>query len=297
MRPERSGPRRRTARRRWGWRGLAPVGQPSAPATRITTAAAQLSHRHQHDTHLWLFFEPSFSSSFSASGHGCTRCTGPLAMSATVCPSRLTLLDVGALRHEIQDAVDVAARGGVMQRGVAVVVDGVDVGAGHFDQVLDAAAGSPPANECASWRRSLRRSRRRRPPAAAARRDRRSESAAGPTRPALRAPPGIAERAAGRPDASSGCSGRRRARSSSVIAATSPANAARQNGVAPISSTPARSKLYSEYHTFLVQARVRIGALLEQRLHEIEVGHLLLVDRRAAADRARAAPTCTLSAA
>src|SRR5687768_5408631 len=76
---------------------------------------------------------------------------------------------------------------------------------------------------------------------------------------------------------------------SNDIAPTSPANAARQNGVAPISSTPARSKLYSEYHTFLVTrrpghvergierrhavggGRIRIGALIEQPLREIEV--------------------------
>src|SRR5882672_6426176 len=44
----------------------------------------------QHEMHLWLFFAPSFSRSASASGHGWMRCTGPLAMSAVVLPSRLT---------------------------------------------------------------------------------------------------------------------------------------------------------------------------------------------------------------
>src|SRR6185295_19527476 len=48
-------------------------------------------HR-QHDTHLWLFFAPSFSRRASASGHGWMRCTGPLAMSAVVRPSRVTAL-------------------------------------------------------------------------------------------------------------------------------------------------------------------------------------------------------------
>ena len=44
--------------------------------------------------------------------------------------------DVGALRHEIQNHLVVAAGGGVVQRRVAVVVPRVDVGAKHFDQVL-----------------------------------------------------------------------------------------------------------------------------------------------------------------
>jgi len=39
---------------------------------------------------LWLFFEPSFSSSATVAGNGETRCTGPFAMSATVCPLRAT---------------------------------------------------------------------------------------------------------------------------------------------------------------------------------------------------------------
>src|SRR5262249_40354943 len=51
-----------------------------------------LTSSDQHDTHLWLFFAPSFSSSASASGHGWMRCTGPFAMSAVVLPSRLTAL-------------------------------------------------------------------------------------------------------------------------------------------------------------------------------------------------------------
>ena len=44
----------------------------------------------QHDTQLWLFFEPRLSSSATVSGIGETRCTGPLAMSAVVWPRRLT---------------------------------------------------------------------------------------------------------------------------------------------------------------------------------------------------------------
>ena len=71
---------------------------------------------------MWLFFEPSFSSSATASGNGWMRCTGPLAMSAVVCPSRDDGLDVGALRDQVLDHLDVAARGGVVQRGVALVV-------------------------------------------------------------------------------------------------------------------------------------------------------------------------------
>src|SRR5262245_6999364 len=46
----------------------------------------------QQETHLWLFLAPSFSRRASASGHGWMRCTGPLAMSAVVLPSRLTAL-------------------------------------------------------------------------------------------------------------------------------------------------------------------------------------------------------------
>ena len=48
-----------------------------------------------------------------------SRCTGPLAMSAVVCPSRLTRVDVGALRHEVGDHLDVAAR---RRRGAAAVL-------------------------------------------------------------------------------------------------------------------------------------------------------------------------------
>lgn len=44
----------------------------------------------QQETHLWLFLEPSFVRSATVSGNGCTRCTGPFAMSATVWPSRFT---------------------------------------------------------------------------------------------------------------------------------------------------------------------------------------------------------------
>ena len=64
------------------------------------------------------------------------RCTGPLAMSTVVCPSRLTAFDVGALRHEIQDHLVVAARGGVVQRRVAVVIARVDVGVQFLDEVF-----------------------------------------------------------------------------------------------------------------------------------------------------------------
>ena len=46
--------------------------------------------RRQQETHLWLFFEPSFSSSATVAGNGETRCTGPFAMSATVWPLRAT---------------------------------------------------------------------------------------------------------------------------------------------------------------------------------------------------------------
>ena len=44
----------------------------------------------QHETHLWEFFDPSFSSRATVAGNGDTRCTGPFAMSATVCPLRAT---------------------------------------------------------------------------------------------------------------------------------------------------------------------------------------------------------------
>src|SRR5207253_4920502 len=47
-------------------------------------------HGRQHDTHLWLFFDPSFSSSATVAGNGEMRCTGPFAMSAVVWPLRAT---------------------------------------------------------------------------------------------------------------------------------------------------------------------------------------------------------------
>ena len=43
----------------------------------------------QHDTHLLLFFAPSFTSKAMVSGNGATLSIGPLAMSAVVCPLRL----------------------------------------------------------------------------------------------------------------------------------------------------------------------------------------------------------------
>jgi hypothetical protein len=57
---------------------------------RLPTADSRSKVAPQQDTHLWLFFEPSFSRSATVSGNGETRCTGPLAMSATVCPLRAT---------------------------------------------------------------------------------------------------------------------------------------------------------------------------------------------------------------
>ena len=50
----------------------------------------QVHNSRQQETHLWLFFEPSFSSSATVAGNGETRCTGPFAMSATVWPLRAT---------------------------------------------------------------------------------------------------------------------------------------------------------------------------------------------------------------
>src|SRR6185503_19630613 len=44
---------------------------------------------------------------------------------------------VAVLRPQLHDQLVVAARRGVVERGVAVVVAGVDVGAELFDQVLD----------------------------------------------------------------------------------------------------------------------------------------------------------------
>src|SRR5207344_1730696 len=51
---------------------------------------AAASELRQQETHRWLFFEPSFSSSATVAGNGDTRCTGPFAMSAVVCPLRAT---------------------------------------------------------------------------------------------------------------------------------------------------------------------------------------------------------------
>ena len=83
-----------------------------------------------------MFFAPSFSSSATASGNGWMRCTGPLAMSAVVRAFAADRLHVGALRHQVLNHLDVAARRGVVQRGVAFVVEGVDVGVQFLDQVL-----------------------------------------------------------------------------------------------------------------------------------------------------------------
>lgn len=44
----------------------------------------------QHETHLLLFLAPRLIRSFTASGNGCVRWTGPFAMSAVVWPSRFT---------------------------------------------------------------------------------------------------------------------------------------------------------------------------------------------------------------
>ena len=141
------------------------------------------------------------------------RCTGPLAMSAVVLPSRVDRLDVGALRHQVLNHLDVAARRRVVQRGVAFVIDGVDVGVQLLDQVLDRRPACRPARSDASWRRSLRRSRRRRRPAAASRRARRPPPAAAPTRRPRRGR--CRRRAGGRRSAWCGCSDRRRTRPAS----------------------------------------------------------------------------------
>src|SRR4030095_5304505 len=46
--------------------------------------------RAQHDLHLWLFFDPSFSRRATVSRNGGILCTGPFAMSAVVWPFLLT---------------------------------------------------------------------------------------------------------------------------------------------------------------------------------------------------------------
>jgi hypothetical protein len=51
-------------------------------------------------------------------------------------PAAVHLLDVGALGDEVRDHLVVAARGRVMDCGVAVVIDRVHVGAQLLDEVL-----------------------------------------------------------------------------------------------------------------------------------------------------------------
>src|SRR5688500_12378437 len=65
--------------------GRAGPGGPTRPF-----GAAPVSACDQQVMHRWLFFEPSDSSSFTTSGIGETRETGPFAMSATVWSRRLT---------------------------------------------------------------------------------------------------------------------------------------------------------------------------------------------------------------
>src|SRR5581483_4809942 len=59
-------------------------------APRALHRSSVVLHVLQQETHLWLFLDPSFSSSATVSGNGDTRCTGPFAMSATVWPLRAT---------------------------------------------------------------------------------------------------------------------------------------------------------------------------------------------------------------
>src|SRR3990172_9348129 len=51
-------------------------------------------------------------------------------------------LHVGALRNEVQNHLDVASGGGVVEGGSALVVAGVHVGPTLLDQVLDGGGGS-----------------------------------------------------------------------------------------------------------------------------------------------------------
>ena len=78
-------------------------------------AGDPLSPPRQQDRHLWLFFAPRPSRNLMASGQGCVRCTGPLAMSTVVWPSRLTTSGIGALRDQVLQHLDVAAGRGVVQ--------------------------------------------------------------------------------------------------------------------------------------------------------------------------------------
>ena len=141
---------------------------------------------NQQETHLWLFFDAElleqrerFRERLDALHRAVRHVRGRLALAVDG-------LHVGALRDEVLDHLDVAARRRVVQRGVALVVDGVDVGVELLDQVLRPRPASRSARSGASWRRSLRRSRRRPRPGAAARRGRRPAPAAAPTRPSLR---------------------------------------------------------------------------------------------------------------
>ena len=77
------------------------------------------------------------------SGNGLMRCTGPLAMSTVVLPSRLTAFESAPFETRYENHLVVAARGGVVDRGVAVVIARVDVGVQLLDQVLDRGAACP----------------------------------------------------------------------------------------------------------------------------------------------------------
>ena len=79
--------------RRAARRAAIPASRRRAAFPRAKRAAFPRAVRRaacQQLTQRWLFFAPRLSSSATVSGNGCTRCTGPLAISTVVWPLRLT---------------------------------------------------------------------------------------------------------------------------------------------------------------------------------------------------------------
>src|SRR5262249_28488836 len=173
------------------------------------------------------------------------RSVGHIGRRASLARDRL---HVGALRDEVPNHLDVAARRRVMQGGIAFVIVRVHVGVQLLDEILD-------GREHAARREAMRV--RGKPFAVAdagrrlQRRHARTTDRNGrQSRYVLHFAVDVAR--ARTADRLVRMFGSAPYDTSSFIASTSLAYAARQNAVAPISSTPDRSKLYPEYHTFLL---------------------------------------------
>ena len=227
----------------------------------------------QHDTQLWLLTAPRPSRSSIVAGNGWMRWTGPFAMSTVVCPRRLTAMTSAPLIDKVPDQLVIASGRGVMHGVVAVVVPGVHVGAQLLDQVPY--GGEPPVGHVA-----MRIARKPFPV---------SDTRGGVDRPHCGAvhrhgreprpifPIVVAAAAAVRAAFGSARPGSAPEATSSFIASTSVAYAARQNGVAPRTFTRRRSKVVGHVPDVLPEPDVGIGTGIEQGPHHVEVAGLLLL--------------------